>query len=145
VNIKPAEIIVPKHPSKELDQDSVKTLLSTFNISVEKNLTSAGYLKASNTDKKTICIRPIITLVEQPNLLANYTMTALLVGPVTRGGVTTIIDAYDCTTQERLAADSMTGMASAFGDFTGSYSKLGHAKIKLEESAEHFSNLIKPK
>lgn len=146
IHIKPAEFITQKNQSKALAPTSKKELLSTFDNALKNNLKTTKQLQLSNVNgEKTICIRPIITLIEQPNIYLNYTATALLIGPITRGGATTIIDAYDCVTQERLAAESMTAMASAFGNFSNSYSKLGHAKIKLEESAKHFSNLINQK
>lgn len=146
VHIKPAELITQKNQSEALDPTSKKELLSTFDNALKNSLKTTKLLQSSNAhEEKTICIRPIITLIEQPNIYLNYTATALLIGPITRGGATTIIDAYDCVTQERLAAESITAMASAFGNFSSSYSKLGHAKIKLEESANHFSDLIKPK
>lgn len=127
-----------------LTNAEMNLLLSTFDDNLKKELRGANILLMEQSKHNTICVQPYIYSVHLTNKWMNIATSVALIGPVSNGGVGTVIDAYECSSHIRVAAEARDAKVNVFSDMTSSYSKTGHANVALNHSASSFANLLIP-
>ncbi|MGP3279573.1 DUF3313 family protein [Serratia bockelmannii] len=127
-----------------LTKAEMDLLLSGFGEDLKREFRGAGIALTEQPEQNTVCVQPYIYSVHLTNKWMNIATSAALIGPVSNGGVGTVIDAYECKSHTRLAAEVRDVKVNAFSDMTSSYSKTGHVTIALSHSAKSFTNLLRP-
>ena len=93
------------------------------------------------SEERVIQVRARIVDVVSASPALNVASTVLLFIPLDRGGASVQIDAVDQATGQRLASLTMAG-SGQLGDFSGHFSRYGHAEEVLLRSATAFRNLL---
>lgn len=89
----------------------------------------------------SLTIKAAITDVQLANTAANILTTALLIGPLSHGGVTVEIQAQDSSNQQPVAALAFKGRAG-IEDLASAYSATGHARLQADGVAQRFVQLL---
>ncbi|MBU3895430.1 DUF3313 family protein [Serratia rubidaea] len=129
-----------KNPT--VKENEVKSLLQDFDNALNHELISTRFSITQEVEPNSICIQPYITSIILTKNWLNVATSAMLLGPVSHGGATTAIDAYDCNTKQRVAAEVRDTRASVFSELSSSYSTTGHTQIEIKNAAKSFANLL---
>lgn len=97
--------------------------------------------RAQLSEGRVIQVRARIVDVASASPALNVASTLLLFIPLDRGGASVQIDAVDQATGQRLASLTMSG-SGQLRDFSGHFSRYGHAEEVLTRSATAFRRLL---
>lgn len=112
-------------------------MLTKFTDILRASLNQDG----GNANVKRLNVRATITDVDLSSPTLNTLSTVLVFIPLDRGGAAVTIEAFDSESKERLAA-LFASYNGGLGEFTGHFSKMGHAEWAFEQAAVNFRELL---
>lgn len=101
----------------------------------------AAGLRVQGDEPDRLTLRATITAVERAQPALNAVTTVLLFAPLSYGGLSVEIEAFDAVGGHRIAAMAFVGRAG-LQDFGAAFSDLGHARAQADVVAERFAALL---
>ena len=124
-----------------LDEGERQLLRDALNQSLTDRLAAAGLrVQDAGGEPGPLTVRATITAVERAQPALNTVTTVLLFAPLSYGGLSVEIEAFDAT-GGRVAALAFAGRAG-LQDFGASFSDLGHARAQADVVAGRFAALL---
>jgi hypothetical protein len=120
----------------EVDAEQRAKLCALLRDALQRDLQTAP-----SDGGRVIQVRARIVGVVSASPALNVASSILLFIPIDRGGASVQIDAADQATGQRLASLTMAG-SGQLGDFSGHFSRYGHAEDVLLRSAAAFRKLL---
>ena len=120
----------------EIDDEQRAKLCTTLRDALQHDLQTAP-----PSEGRVIQVRARIVDVVSASPALNVASTLLLFIPLDRGGASVQIDAVDQATGQRLASLTLSG-SGQLSDFSGHFSRYGHAEEVLLRSAAAFRQLL---
>ena len=129
-----SEVVWQAHA--EIDDEQKEKLCAILRQALKHDLQAPP-----TSDGRVIQVRARIIEVTGASPALNVASSILLFVPVDRGGASVEIDAVDQATGQRLASLTMAG-SGQLGDFSGHFSRYGHAEEVLRRAATSFRRLL---
>ena len=124
-----------------LDEDERQLLRDTLRQALADRLGAAGMqVQDAADDPDRLTLRATITAVERAQPALNALTTVLLFAPLSYGGLSVEIEAFDAA-GSRVAALAFVGRAG-LQDFGASFSDLGHARAQADVVAGRFAAML---
>lgn len=125
-----------------LDEVERQLLCDALRQALADRLGAAGLrVQAAGDEPDRLMLRATITAVERAQPALNAVTTVLLFAPLSYGGLSVEIEAFDATGGHRVAAMAFAGRAG-LQDFGASFSDLGHARAQADVLADRFTALL---
>lgn len=125
-----------------LDAAEQQVLRDALRQALAERLAAAGLrVQEAGDGADRLRLRATITAVERAQPALNAVTTLLLFAPLSYGGLSVEIEAFDAESGRRVAALAFAGRAG-LQDFGASFSDLGHARAQAEVVAGRFAALL---
>lgn len=125
-----------------LDDAEQQLLRDALRAALTERLGAAGIrLQDAAAEPGRLTLRATITAVERAQPALNAVTTVLLFAPLSYGGLSVEVEAFDAASGRRVAAMAFAGRAG-LQDFGASFSDLGHARAQADVAAGRFVALL---